>query len=269
MLDYMISFLISGFYFPGILWYQLIVGTGLALLFGAIWFTAYWTPIFKKPWAWYIFVSGAFLSWVAVAFVQLPLQLWTGQAINYFWNQEVVIDWLLLIGIPQILLSGLVQEGAKMVPIVIYWWKHDRDISPRTGLLIGAVAGLGLGVFEAVWAHNQILTAGFTWEMVESGGLVMLAGFWERFFSIALHVGVSALAGYGLAKGRGWQFYLLAAFLHSLANYGVLFVRSGLFTTIHIEIYVAVIAVVITGFVMWLRWKRVNDDSDAFYEDAV
>jgi RsiW-degrading membrane proteinase PrsW (M82 family) len=269
MLNYMIDFLASGFYFPGILWNQLLLGIGLALLFGVIWFTAYWTPIFKRPWAWYILASSAFLSWVAVAFVQLPLQLWTGQAINYFWSQDIVMRWILLMGIPQILLSGLVQEGAKMVPVVIYWWKHDRDISPKTGLLIGAVAGLGLGVFEAVWAHNLILSSGFTWQTVESSGLIALAGFWERFFTIPVHIGMSALAGYGLAKGRGWQFYLLAAFLHSLANYSVLFVRAGMLSTIHVEVYVAVFAVIITGFVMWLRWKRVKVDSDAFYEDTV
>ena len=68
--------------------------------------------------------------------------------------------WLLLAGIPAILLSGLVQEGSKLVPVVVYWWRKGRNIDPKLGLAIGAVAGLGLGVFEAVWAHNHIFPRG-------------------------------------------------------------------------------------------------------------
>ncbi|MFC2070832.1 PrsW family glutamic-type intramembrane protease [Chloroflexota bacterium] len=262
MLEYMTEFLISGFYFPALTWNQLLLGIGLGLLFGGIWFAAYWTPILKRPWAWWILVASAFLSWVAVAFVQLPLQIWVGQAINHFWEQEVVMRWLLLIGIPQILLSGLVQEGSKLVPVVIFWWRHDRAISPKTGLVIGAVAGLGLGVFEAVWAHNQILASGWTWEAVQSGGLIMLAGFWERFFSVSVHIAMSALAGYGLAKGWGWQFYLLAALIHSITNYSIVLLQKGIFTIYHVEIYVAVIAVLITAAILWLRWRRTETDMD-------
>ncbi|MFC1951842.1 PrsW family glutamic-type intramembrane protease [Chloroflexota bacterium] len=166
--------------------------------------------------------------------------------------------WLSLTGIPQILLSGLVQEGSKLVPVVVYWWWKGRNIDFKLGLAIGAVAGLGLGVFEAVWAHNIVFIAGWNWEMVQTGGLVALAPFWERFFAVAFHIAVSALAGYGLAKGWGWQFYLLAAFLHGLLNYSVILLRSGLITVIQIEIYAAVVAVLVTGGVLWLRWRKTD-----------
>ena len=82
-----------------------------------------------------------------------------------------------------------------------------------------------------------------------------LAGFWERFFAVAFHIAVSALAGYGLAKGWGWQFYLLAAFLHSLLNYSAVLLKSGVFTIVHVEIYVAIMAVLITGVALRLRWR--------------
>jgi hypothetical protein len=36
------------------------------------------------------------------------------------------------------------------------------DISPKTGLVIGAVAGAGLGIFEASWAHGMVFGAGWT-----------------------------------------------------------------------------------------------------------
>ncbi len=256
MLERMVGFFISGFIYPGILWNQVLLGIGLAIVFGAVWFTPYWTPILKKPWAWAVLAGSAILTWVTVTFVQIPLQLWSGQALNYFWSQEILMRSFLLAGIPLILLSGLVQEGSKLVPVVIYWWRKGRNIDPKLGLAIGAVAGAGFGIFEAQWAHNSIFASGWSWETVQSSGLIALAGFWERFFAVAFHTAVSALAGYGLAKGWGWQFYLLAAFLHAFTNYGIALFQSGLFTIIHVEIYVAVVAVLVTAGTLWLRWRK-------------
>jgi len=256
MLEQMIAFFVSGFVYPGILWNQVLLGIGLAVVFGATWFTPYWTPILKKPWAWAVLAGSALLAWVAVAFIQIPLQVWTGQALNNFWSQEVLMRWLLLAGIPAILYSGLVQEGAKLVPVVIYWWRSGKNIDPKLGLAIGAVAGLGLGVFEAVWVHNTIFASGWSWEAVQTGGVVALAPFWERFFTVAFHTAVSALAGYGLAKGWGWQFYLLASFLHAFINYSVVLLQSRLITGIQMEIFVAVWAVLVTASALWLRWRK-------------
>ena len=259
MLEGMIAFFVSWFIYPNILWNQVLLGIGLAIVFGAVWFAPYWTPILKKPWAWAVLAGSAILSLAAVTFVQIPLQVWAGQALNHFWSQEVLMRWLLLAGIPAVLLSGLVQEGSKLVPVVIYWWRKGRNIDPKLGLAIGAVAGLGLGVFEAVWVHNTIFAAGWSWEAVQTGGLVALAGFWERFFAVAFHIAASALAGYGLAKGWGWQFYLLAAFLHAFLNYSVVLLQSGIFTIVHVEIFVAVWAVLVTGGALWLRWRKTNE----------
>jgi len=259
MLEGMIAFFVSWFIYPNILWTQVLVGIGLAVVFGAVWFAPYWTPILAKPWAWAVLAGSAFLSLAAVTFIQIPLQVWTGQALNNFWSQEVLIRWLLLTGIPGILLTGLVQEGSKLVPIVVYWWRKGRNIDPKLGLAIGAVAGLGLGVFEAVWVHNTIFALGWSWEAVQTGGVVALAGFWERFFAVAFHIAASALAGYGLARGWGWQFYLLASFLHGFLNYSVVLLQSGLFTIVHVEIYAAVVAVLVTAGALWLRWRKTNE----------
>ena len=84
----------------------------------------------------------------------------------------------------------------------------------------------------------------------------MLAGFWERFFTVAFHIAASALAGYGLAKGWGWQFYILASFLHGFLNYSVVLVQSGLLTVVHVEIYIAMVAVLVTTGTLWLRWRK-------------
>ena len=253
MLEYMVDFFLSWFANYSI------IGVVLALVFGAIWFVTYWTSILKKPWAWAVLVGSAILSLAAVSFIQIPLQVLTGQALGHFWSQGVLMSWLLLAGIPQILLSGLVQEGSKLVPVVIWWWRKGRNIDPKLGLAIGAVAGAGLGIFEAMWAHNSIFAAGWTWEAVQTGGIMALAGFWERFFVVAFHMAVSGLAGYGLARGWGWQFYLLAVFLHSLLNYSTVLLRAGIITAVQLEIYAAVVALLITAGALWLRWRKSAD----------
>ena len=250
MLERMIDFFLSWFTNPSIL------GIGLALVFGVIWLVGYWPPLFKKPWLWAVLVISAFLSLAAVTFIQIPLQVWTGQALGRFWSQEVLMGWLLLAGIPQILYSGLVQEGSKLVPVVVWWWRKGRNIDPKLGLAIGAVAGAGLGVFEAVWVHNTIFASGWSWAAVQTGGFMALAGFWERFFAVAFHIAVSALAGYGLARGWGWQFYLLAAFLHASLNYSVVLLQSGILTIVYVEVYAAVVAILVTSVSLSLRWRK-------------
>jgi len=254
MLDLMVNFFLSGFVYPGILWNQVLLAIGLAFAFGAVWFAAYWTPILKKPWAWAVLAGSAFLTWAAVAFIQLPLQQLAGNFLVDRLGMDTYQNLVLLVGIPGILLTGLVQEGAKLVPVVVCWWRKGRKIDPKLGLAIGAVAGLGLGLLEAVWAHNNIFVSGWGWEAVRSGGLVALAPFWERFFAVAAHIAFSALAGWGLAKGWGWQFYLIAAVLHAFLNYSVVLLYAGYFTVVSLEIQAAVIAAVVTAAALWLRW---------------
>jgi len=257
--EQLVDFFISWFFYPGIMWTSLLVGIGLAVAFGAFWFTLYWTNIFKNPRAWAVLVGSAILSLAAITFIQVPLQLWTGAVLGRFWSREVIYRFILLTAIPQVLLSGFIQEGAKLVPVAVWWWRKGRSIAPRMGLVIGGVSGLGLGVFEALWAHNRVFLAGWSWEIVQAQGMMALAPFWERFFTVAIHIGLSALAGYGLARGWGWQFYLLAASLHTLINYSAVLLVAEVFDVGQVEIYAAVMAVLVTGGVLWLRWRKTED----------
>ena len=250
MLEQLVGFFSSFFANPSA-W-----GIGLAIIFGAIWLVGYWPPLFKKPWLWAVMVISAFLTLACVSFIQIPLQVYTGKAIYSAWGSEVMLRWVLLAGIPQILYSGLVQEGAKLVPMAIYWWHESRSIDPKLGLAIGAMAGAGFGIFEAQWVHNTIFASGWSWEAVQTSGLVALTGFWERFFTVAFHTAASALAGYGLAKGWGWQFYLLASFLHAFLNYGVVLLQAGLLTMTGVEVFVTVCALLVSSGALWLRWRK-------------
>jgi hypothetical protein len=255
MWEYMMVFLKSWFVYSGLSWDWILIAIGLGLVFGAVWLLGHWPPLFKQSWLWAVAAFSAFFTLLAVVFVQIPLQVWTGQALVHFWSQETLVTWLLLAGIPQVLLSGLVQEGAKMVPMVFWWWRSGRSISPRLGLAIGALAGAGLGIFEAVWAHGRIFAAGWTVQALSTDGFIGIAGFWERFFAVGFHIAVSALVGYGLAKGKGWQVYLIAAGLHTLLNYGAVITQKGYFNVVQVETYVAVFTVIVAAVLFWLRWQ--------------
>jgi RsiW-degrading membrane proteinase PrsW (M82 family) len=256
----MLAFLKSWFIFPGLSLDLMLIGIGVAIVFGAIWLLGYWPPLFKRPWLWAVAVGSAFLCLLAVAFVQIPLQAWTGQALASSWSPQVLTSWLLLAGIPQILLSGLVQEGAKMVPMVVWWWRSGMNISPRLGLLIGAAAGAGFGIFEAVWVFDSMFAAGWTWQVVQTSGPVALLGFWERFTAVGFHIAASALAGYGLATGKGWQFYLIASVLHGLLNYSVVLLQKVVLTPVNLEIYATVVALAVAAAALWLRWGKGGDE---------
>jgi RsiW-degrading membrane proteinase PrsW (M82 family) len=256
LLQQMLRFFTSAFDFPHSSLLSILVAIVLGFVFGVVWLIPYWPPLFRKPGLWVVGIVSAFLTWTAIAFVQIPLQSWTGQVLLHFWNQKTLMRWLLLAGIPQILLSGLVQEGAKLVPVIVYRRINRHSFSPRFGLITGAISGAGFGIFEAIWIHNTIFASGWTWAAVGTSGIMALFGFWERFASVAFHIAASALAGYGLAKRLGWQFYLLASLLHGLANYSVLLLQTGLLTPIQIEIYISFLAMAVTAAALWFRWKK-------------
>jgi len=253
----MVDFFVSGFVYPGITWGQLLVGIGLGIIFGAVWYAAYWTPILGRPWPWAVLAGSAFLSWAAVVFIQMPLQAWIRQAIYFFWSQDIILRWLLFVGIPLVLISGLVQEGSKLLPVVIYWWRKGKKIDPKLGLVIGAVAGLGFGVFEAVWVHNSIFISGWSWEAVKVYGLFLaILPFLERFFVVAFHTASSAIAGWGLAKGWGWQFYLIASIAHTVLNYSAVIFQAGVLNQLQLEVIIAIFTIMVTAAALWLRYRR-------------
>ena len=256
----MIDFFISAFYFPGLTWNLILIAIGLGLAFGAIWLTPYWPPIFKRYELWLVGLVSAFLTWTAIAFIQIPLQSMVGQALLFFWDQSTLTTWLLLAGIPQILFSGLVQEAAKLGPVIFYRWTTERNMPVRLGLMMGAISGAGFGIFEAVWIHNTIFAGGWNWGLVESHGYIAFLGFFERFSAVGFHIAVSALAGYGLVRGRGWQFYLIAALLHSILNYSVVLIQKDIFNAVQLELYALVLTFAVTAVVLWLRWKK-NEQS--------
>ncbi len=257
MFQFMSDFFVSFFQNPSA-W-----GIGLAFIFGAV-LLALFVPLPRHTGLriptliatlLLVFISSAFLALAAVTFIQIPLQVWIGQALGHFWSQETLTRWILLAGIPQVLLSGLVQEAAKLLPTLAYI-KWRRPKQAKTAVMIGAIAGAGFGIFEAQWALNIVFASGWTWGWVQALGFQALLGFWERFFVVSLHIALTAIAAYGVFKGRWCQFYLLAAFLHFLTNYSVLLLQGAYLTALQVEIYIALVALVTVAIALWFRWRH-------------
>lgn len=226
---------------------------GLAILLGLFWYALYLPPLRGYGFLWAVGVVSAVLTLLAIVIVQMPLQALTGSLLARTFDPATITRWLYILGIPQILLSGFVQEAAKLVPILVVWHRAERYLDPKVGLIIGAVAGLGFGIFEAMWALNQAYAAGWTWSLVATTGFSGLMPVWERFFAIGGHVAFSALVGYGLARERGWAFYLIAAGLHSLMNYTVILLQAGLISVTTVQLLIAFVAVGASAWVLFLR----------------
>jgi hypothetical protein len=80
-------------------------------------------------------------------------------------------------------------------------------------------------------------------------------GLWERVFGVAFNIAVSALTGYGIAKKKGWLFWVIAAFLHGISNYSAILIDDNKLTVMQSELYLTFIAVAVTAFALWLRWS--------------
>jgi len=137
-----------------------------------------------------------------------------------------------------------------------------RKITPKTGLIIGAMAGAGFGIFGAVFAHNQAFIAHWTWSEFHRNAWQALLPFWDTFWSVAAQAGISALVGYGLAKGKGWQSYLGATVLHAAMLYfRVLYAKyPNTFNENRVEITLAGVTALVMLVVIYLRWRK--DDAE-------
>jgi RsiW-degrading membrane proteinase PrsW (M82 family) len=261
----MMDFLNSWFDYGGLEWKLMLAAIGLAFAFGILWVLGYWPPFFKKIGLWLVpvMIVSAFLTMLGITFIQIPLQYWLQKLMTDNLGMDTILSWYLLVSIPPVLVSGLVQEAVKSLPVAIWWWSSGRTLTPRMGLMIGAASGAGFGIFEAIWSNGGTFVAGWTTQAITQFGFDGLAPFWIRFFAVGFHIAASALVGYGLTKRKWWLYYLIASIFHGLVNYSS--VLSAYFTYINevtwfknvqLEIYIAVIAVIVAAWALYLRWRK-------------
>lgn len=263
--EQLLSFFLSYFYYPNISGPMLALGIILPIIFGAAWFACYKPPyssVLQKHWLWIVLIISPFFSLAALAFIQVPLQSWTGVILLDISSSETLTNLIAFSAIPIALISGLVIEGAKMVPAVIYWFVNNKEISAKNGLFVGAAAGALFGIFEAQWLLNSSFIQGWNVDLIQSIGIfTTFSPFWERFFVVALHISTSALAGYGLAKGKGWQFYLLAAALHTVLEYLFILVKAGIIEFTFGEVLIAIWAILVSATAIWVRRSKISPET--------
>jgi hypothetical protein len=238
-------------------------GIGLAIILGFVWLFPLSPLGLRRLSTWGVFIGAAVIFAPSIVYIQIPWQNLTGNWLEGKLGLETYSRQIYITAIPVILISGLVQEGAKLVPTVIYWLTQKRNINPILGLSLGAMAGAGIGIFEAQWIHNMIIANGWNWGVVQSAGFIAVAGFIERIFSVCFHMAIGALAGWGLAKRWGWQFYLIASFAHGLTNYSAVLAQTRKWNVIEVEIFIAVCALLVYGMAFWIRWRKNTADETA------
>ena len=268
MIERMLSTFKAFYNFPGLGAPLILLSILIAVIFAAIWLSFYRPGFLRQPKSWLLAIAAAILTWTAIAFIQIPLQTWSQELLINLLGTTTFVDWLLITGLPIVILSGLVQEATKFVPVLVYWFTKHKRIDARSGLIAGAIAGAGFGIFEAIWVHNTIFASGWTWQAVQLGGYLALLGFWERLFAVGFHIATAALSGYGLATGKGWQLLLISAGLHSLLNYPVLLINRGLITAQQSEIIIAALAVVLTAIVLHLNWGLLKNRRSTAPQDV-
>jgi hypothetical protein len=85
----------------------------LALAYAAPWLLLLAGRWLRRGWLWGVLVAGAVLFPLSIAWVQVPIQ----QAIGRFFTEtlapQTINRYVLLVGLPSIIVSGLVQETVK------------------------------------------------------------------------------------------------------------------------------------------------------------
>ena len=233
-----------------------VAGIFLALVFGAFWLIFFNPPFFKLYWLWIVLIAGALITIICMSFVQSPLQTAIGKLFYSNWTEEQLMKGILFTSIPTLLIAGLVSEGAKLIPVIAYWWRKEKKIDPKFAMVVGAVAGAGFGIMEAQSLHNSLFAMGWTWASVDTAGFSAILPFIERFFIVGFNIAMTAAAAYGLAKGFGWQYYLLVSFIHALMNYLTILFQIQLLSLVLVETLMGMIAVASFIISMWLLKRK-------------
>jgi len=236
----------------------ILLAIAFGIVLGGIWLVLFWPPMFKKPWLWGVIIASAIFTWAAVAFVEIPLEIWSQEVGNHFWDPAKLqyIDLMLLVGIPQMLFVGIVEEAAKLVPVLFYWCGSKRSLTPKLGLIVGAVSGAGYGIFEAIYKIN--INSVYHWNWSSAG--IGQHGILSSVFSIIFHTASTSLLGYGLTKHKAWLYFMIVALAHGFVDYVSIILQAyNRLTTIQAYLSEGILLLAITFVVLWLRWHKTKE----------
>lgn len=231
---------------------------GLALVYGAIWIAGFWPPLFKNWRLWLVLVAGFILPTIILSFIQLPLQYTTFQYLaplldKYF--QDIAVK--LITGILLAIIFGLTVQGALFIPVFYYRLNRLDEFTPRFGLMVGALSGAVFGMMLSFSLFSKFVEIGIATALSHP---VSYLSFVERFFAVALFAGTTALCGYGLAKGKGWQAYLIFAGVLCVYQYISLLMSAKMFDLWATEIIMTLLSAAAAGLALWLYWKKTKPE---------
>ncbi|OGO15658.1 MAG: hypothetical protein A2Z02_01110 [Chloroflexi bacterium RBG_16_48_7] len=232
---------------------------GLALVFGAIWIAGFWPPLFKNWRLWLVLAGGIILPTIALSFIQLPLQNVVSQPVIALlgkYLQNIAVN--LITGLLMAIISGLILQGVLLIPVIYYRLNRPDEFTPRFGLMVGALSGAAFGILQAYSLFSKFVEIGLV-PILQANPISYLA-FVDTFFAVALFAGTTALAGYALAKGKGWQAYLIFAGVNAVYDYISLIMSAKIISLWAAEAIVTLLALAAIGLALWLYWKKTRTE---------
>lgn len=132
------------------------------------------------------------------AIISVPFSLLTNSLVTYFFALN--LPHFYAAGLPIIVFGPVFEEFAKSYPL---YYRHGE--TEKSLMTLGWLTGLGFGLVEFclyVFYYQAPILA--------------------RLPLILFHASNTAIVAYGIGKGRIILFFLLAALLHGLNNFGAL-----------------------------------------------
>ncbi len=219
------------------------------------------------------FLSGAILFPLAISLVQVPLQTGLGR----WMVAHVATANQVVLGLPAILASGLVQEPAKflaasagVIPAALDSGGESGRAAAAAGdavagdsraravaraVFLGAVAGAGFGFFEA--AHSlSVVFAGATVSGAAGGHLQAVTGLAvvERVSAVLYHLSATGVVIYAWARGAGKGLAVLGvmSLAHGFLNLGAFVCAGSGIGAVFTEAILAVSSLAVFGLLFYL-----------------
>ncbi|MEW6082245.1 MAG: hypothetical protein AB1576_10825 [Bacillota bacterium] len=185
-------------------------------------------------------VLGAVTFVPSIAYIQIPLQV----QVSYLAMATLSTANPLILSIPPILLSGLIQESVKLGTAGL-----SRALGPRavSRWMVGALTGLGYGGLEAWVVLSPVLASGIP-------GLQVLPALLERLAVMPLHAALGAIvyAFWDRGAGPGLAGLFLGGLIHSMVNYSAVLFQAGTISLATVYIYLFLTAGATTAYARYV-----------------
>jgi RsiW-degrading membrane proteinase PrsW (M82 family) len=153
---------------------------------------------------------------------------------------------IFVLGIGTVVLSGIIQEFFKFLPVFLRLRFTATTVDHRTALALGAAVGAGFGLLEAILITGNALAL----------GIISPWAIFERAFAILFHTAITSIMAWGICKRSSLQYFLLVAFLHSLGNYSVVLFHQHLLSLVALELSIAAFDLCILTYALVIARKE-------------